>query len=313
MGPLSASARLATAGVILIGLGTSTLVYLAVTRPSADSHTALAVPTSSVGDEPTDDVLSPGDGSTATAAPTFGTVLLDAPSATVAWRVTNDPAASSGSPSGACNGFRHPSSASMTGDGGATWTGVELPFQRVVQVRAAGADAVSVVGSDGDCTAGYASSDDGGATWTKGPVPTDIWYVDAADFTAIRIGAASSRPCPGRVLQLSAQSPTRAAVLCDDTTVHATANAGRTWSVTTSAPGTVAIADDGDQWLAAVRGVSGCTGLAVQVVGDAAPSGCAHIGASGAATLDVPDGITVWMATPATSAVSSDSGVTWPY
>jgi len=313
MGPVSASARLATAGVILIGLGTSTLVYLAVTRPDPAPRSTITQPTAPADDEPTDEVVSPGATPTSIAAPTFGGVLLDAVSATVAWRVTNDAAASAANAPAACTGFRHPSSASMTGDGGATWTGIELPFERVVQVRADGAAALSVIGSDGDCTANFASSTDGGATWTKGPVPTDIWYVDATDFAAVHIGSASSRPCPGQVLQLSAQSPKGAAVLCADNSVHATGNGGKTWSAAAAPARTVAIAADGDKWLVAVRGGGGCVGLTVAELSAKASGGCVGIGAAGPAALDVPDPKTVWAATPATSAVSVDAGANWPY
>ncbi|MDQ1703536.1 MAG: hypothetical protein QOF57_2788, partial [Frankiaceae bacterium] len=114
MGPVSASARLATAGVILIGLGTSTLVYLAVTRPAPVSSSTITGPTAPA-DDPQGETLPNGGTPTAIpVAPTFGEVLLDAVSDTVAWRVTNDAGTPTSTAGAACNGFRHPSSASMT-------------------------------------------------------------------------------------------------------------------------------------------------------------------------------------------------------
>ena len=308
MAPVKTSTRLATAGVVLIALGTLTLVYLAFHRPAAAVIAPAPGATGAIADLP-EDSFAP----TATTTPSttvYGEVLLDAVSASVAWRVTND-AGARPSGSGACTAFRHPSSGSMTSDGGATWTGVELPFVRVMQVRAVSADAVGVIGSDGDCAADYASTSDGGATWTKAQLPADFWYVDATTSRAVHLGAAATTPCPTAVRQLSTQSATRAAVLCDDGSVRVTTDGAKTWADTGASKGPVALAALGDAWLIASRGAAGCGGLSIEEAGGKA-RGCVGIGAGGPVTLDSPDAQTLWAVTPGTSAVSSDAGVTWP-
>ena len=307
MAPAKTSTRLATTGVVLIALGTLTLVYLAVHRPVAAVAGPAPGATGAVAELP-DDSFAPTETATPL-MPVYGEVLLDAVSASVAWRVTNDAGTETGGP-GACTAFRHPSSASMTSDGGATWTGIELPFVRVMQVRAASADAVGVIGSDGDCSAGFASTADGGATWTKGPLPNDFWYVDATHFKAVHLGTLTTTPCPTVVRQLSAQTATRAAVLCDDGSARATTDAGKTWAETGAPKGAVALTATSDTPLLAMRGGAGCPGLSI-VASGGKPRGCVGIGANGTAALDSTDSHTVWAATPGTSAVSTDGGVTW--
>ncbi|WP_157432296.1 hypothetical protein [Agromyces italicus] len=215
-----------------------------------------------------------------------------------------------------------PTTIEVTEDGGANWEAFEAPGVSAVQRIVPGGDAfIGLIGLAAEgCAPQYERTFTGGEAWE--PAPDELvasWYVDPADRAVVHSPAGDvAAPC-GVVVQLAAIDETSAAVLCDDATVHATADAGASWGAAVPVSGAVAITAGGAGYRVAVANVDGCAGA--QLVELAADGGSLAAGAGGAclessvsaggvAVASGDDG-SVWMWVGDVLARSDDGGGSW--
>jgi len=263
-------------------------------------------------DEPT---VEPSDPESPLATPTESTPepppsavplgrLIDASSATEAWRLTK----------GACPDGG--GSVQRTSDGGATWDDVDTGAEAFVRLRARGpADAFVVAVTGEGCEPAFLATSDG-ETWGELPGSLDdAWYIEPADATAVHSPAgAMAGPCEGPVVDLAGVTSTRAGALCDDGRVFTTDDGAASWAVRVAVPGAVALTDAGDGYLVGVLAAAGCPGVQVVAAGEgtAEALGCSSAAAEPGSVDVAAVGESVWVWAGDAVQVSTDGGRTWP-
>lgn len=226
-------------------------------------------------------------------------------STSVAWRIGV----------GSCD--KGGASVSVTGDGGKTWQPATAPLSTILRLKAVNTASAFVIGAESACAPTYASTGNGGATWSTGGPLDRAWYRDPAKPAVVHApGPATSTPC-GRsdVLDLAVVSYSQARVLCAGGTVRSTADAGASWSSAGTVRGAVALAvppATPSRTYLAVLGQAGCGGVVIERLGGQATS-CAPAPATpapGTVALAVVDG-GGWLTVGERTLRSTDSLSTW--
>ncbi|MFB6609731.1 hypothetical protein ACFCVO_05400 [Agromyces sp. NPDC056379] len=215
-----------------------------------------------------------------------------------------------------------PTSIEVTADGGATWEAFTADRIAAVQRITVGADAfIGMLGLAVEgCTPTFERSFVGGAAWEAAPgEAASSWYVDASNRGVLHTPTGDrSAPCAAAV-QIAVVDQLAAGVLCDDGTLHATADAGVNWMPPISMPGAGAIAAGGSGYLVVDLHPDECAGARLIEV-SIAVGGLSH-GAAGAcltataaagevAISTAADG-TTWLWAGDALGRTDDGGTTW--
>lgn len=214
-----------------------------------------------------------------------------------------------------------PSTIEVTDDAGATWEPFDAPTVSAVQrVNADSGAFVSLIGvATEGCAPTYERSYTGGEAWEAADNELGAsWYVDPANRAGI-LSPAGNRAAPcAAVVQIAVIDENGAAVLCDDATVHATADGGAGWLPSVSVPGASAIGAGGAGYQVAVLNQNGCIGaqlveLALTESGlTPGAAGACLPATAGAADVAVAAGENVtWLWAGDALARTEDGGATW--
>lgn len=207
----------------------------------------------------------------------------------------------------------------VSDDAGATWLPAETATVAGVRVLDVGSDAfVAAVGADvAGCAAAYERSYTDGAAWEAAPDELGaFWFVDPADAAVVHVpgGETIASPCP--VVQLAGGDDDSAAVLCTDSTVVASDDAGATWSEPVTVAGARALAGGDAGYVVAVSGGEDCAG--VQVIDMTVAEGAVTAGSAGACFGESAGAVAVaaaegatWVWSDDAIGVSGDLGETW--
>lgn len=151
-----------------------------------------------------------------------------------------------------------------------------------------------------------------GAEWETSPAAIDVAFLDPNRPNAVSNGfGAIVTPCT-TVAQVASNSLDRVAVLCDDTTLHATTDGGVEWSEFGSYPEGAGLTTLDNSYAVFRTGVAGCDGVAVILLGEDANSAarCADVGAVNAvAAASVGTRLILWADDTVIS--SLDRGESW--
>ena len=210
----------------------------------------------------------------------------------------------------------------VTADGGATWSPAEPSTLATVQSIVQGADAfIGMIGLGIEgCAPAYERSFTDGAAWEDAPNELGAsWYLDPADRASLHSPTGTvTAPCAVAV-QVAALDDASAAVLCEDATVHGTADGGASWGDPVAVPGASAISVGGSGYRVAVINANACVGTqlaemtaegAVLEVGT--PGTClAATVAMGEVVLATGDDGATWVWAGDVVARSQDGGVSW--
>ncbi|MEV1130048.1 hypothetical protein [Agromyces sp. NPDC049794] len=214
-----------------------------------------------------------------------------------------------------------PSSIEFTSNAGATWEASATTVSSVQRITTGADSFVALIGLAAEgCAPTYERSFTGGAEWE--PAPDELaasWFVDPANRAVVHAPAGDrAAPC-ATVVQLAVVDENSAALLCDDSSVHATVDAGASWLPPASVPGVAAIGVGADGYRVAVINQNGCVGGQLIGIGVAAAGlalgsagGClpATVGPGEAALSSADDG-TTWLWAGDALARSQDGGATW--
>lgn len=204
-------------------------------------------------------------------------------------------------------------------DGGATWQGTDLAGRtdssRALTLTAGAPDFVQLVTLRAqDCAAQYVRSFVGGIDWEVFDSELAVtWYFDPARPTVVHTPQ-GERAAPCTAVSLAATRE-RAAVLCTDSTVVTTADAGATWGAPASVPNVAAIAVSPNGYRIAVLNTDGCAGIQLGELVDGSITGfgdCLPVTTSQAdvALTTAGDGTTFVWAGDVFSG-SPNGGATW--
>jgi hypothetical protein len=252
-----------------------------------------------------------------TAAPAVPTVvpsrILTALNATTAWRATT----------GEC-----PTAAARpeaTSDSGSTWS--ETDATADVQVTAlqsltvVSESLIELVGlSAADCSAQFVRSFVAGDDYSNAPdLLGEQWYVDPIDRASVHTptGVAVA-PCDS-VVALAPRTDAESAVLCAESQVFSTRDAGLTWSAPTAIVGAVNLAVTQMGYVIAAVGLPECEGVQLIALSTepatATPTGCLPVEApaetmQGNVAISEAAG-TVWVWAGDSVMRSIDRGTSW--
>ncbi|WP_210480592.1 hypothetical protein [Naasia sp. SYSU D00948] len=312
--PASVSRRRSIAALLALAAGaavTAVLVIAALLRTEVPHEPAYAqvIPESVASSSPEPAPSAPPVLPASPASP-IGTRVLSATDGTTAWR----------SGGGACPGDA--AVLEVTRDGGRTWeshdVGTATGSSGVLRLEASSEDLTYLVaGSAGDgCAPQYV------ATYTSGQefeVFTDrtvsTWFVDPADPLVLHTSA-GAKPAPCSAVAVAPRNAADAAVLCADSTVWRTSDAGSTWDGGIAVEGAVSIDDSGPGYVLGATGRADCAGVQVLALDPAAGAGPA---VSGCLPSDAPVGEVaiaavgdwVWLWAGDAVTVSAYGGRTW--
>ena len=269
-----------------------------VTLPS-DTGSPAAPETPEASPEPTADAA-------AVVAPAR---LLSAVDSRTAWRSSR----------GACPAGEAPV-LERTDDGGTTWRSVQIGTDQPAaldRVQAQDAATVFVVGATaGTCEPVFAQTFTSGEAFRTYPDRLAAsWYVAAAyPATVHSPSGAFAAPC-AVVTSLAVTDDSRAAVLCADGQLRATADGAATWGAAVPAPGVVDLTASSTGYLLAGTGGS-CEGVAVSswaaTGGVLTDVGCASGAAPAAGQLAVAARAgSAWLWSGDDVLVSTDGGASW--
>jgi hypothetical protein len=272
-------------------------------RPSAAEQT----PTPSATSTPDADAASAS--SVTAAAPTR---LLSALDDEVAWRATT----------GRCPDAT--ATPELTTDGGSTWKSTDITastdvraLQRIVVSTADTASFIGATGEecDPEFVRTFVAGDDFAenrdqldSTWYLSPVGSDSVHAPDGDVAA---------PC-GNAVVVAPLDGDRAAVLCDDSSLHVTTDVGETWTPVVDTDGAVALTEAEDGFLVALVGAPECDGAQLAVFDvDATRTDISCV----ESPLDAPDLATavaidwnadaIWAWVDERLLISTDGGNTW--
>jgi hypothetical protein len=213
---------------------------------------------------------------TPTAAPPSvvvpSTRILSALDGSTAWRATT----------GECPAA--PASPEVTRDSGAAWqetdATAEVGISALQKLTVVSDSQIELVGlSSVDCAPQFARSFVDGDDYSMAPnLLDDQWYVDPADRAAVQTPFGSvSAPCES-VVALAARTDTESAVLCADTQIFSTQDAGGTWSNSVTIGGAVNLAVTEMGYVIATVGLPECAGVQLIALSvnptTATPTGC---------------------------------------
>lgn len=205
-------------------------------------------------------------------ATALGQYVMAAVDGSTAWRMAT----------GACPAG--PAIAERTVDGGANWQSSDASLATgitaVQRLIASSADQVALIGyrSDG-CAPTLVRTFVGGEEYSAADNElAAAWYVPADDRASVHAPQTGfvAAPCSS-VVAITAASNTVAAVLCADSTVHATVDGGASFTGGVAVAGAQAVTASGDGWAVAVLGVPDCAGVAIAQL-DAAAAGSTLVG-----------------------------------
>ncbi|TFC33849.1 hypothetical protein [Cryobacterium sp. TMT2-14] len=217
-----------------------------------------------------------------------------------------------------------PASPELTTDGGATWKTTDATGPANVtalqRLMVTSASVIEMVGlTETDCAPEFVKTYVGGDNYSSYPDKINgAWYVDPADRATVHspVGDAKA-PCDA-VVTLAVRDDESAAALCADGLVFATADAARTWSEPSRAPGVMNLAAAEGGYLAAAVGTVECDGVQLLMLTAAlapSPFGCYPSTASPAklsgnvTVSETAD--TMWLWAGDSLARSADGGATW--
>ncbi|RWZ46608.1 hypothetical protein ELQ90_14325 [Labedella phragmitis] len=279
-------------------------------RPSASSESTSTPSATPATDEDADADEDVEVASSITAA--APTRLLSALDDQVAWRATT----------GSCPDA--PAMPQLTTDGGATWKSTDITASTDVRalqrILVTSADTASFIGATGEeCdpefVRTFVAGDDFAenteqldGTWHLSPVGSDTVHAPGGDVAA---------PCESAVV-VSPLDDARAAVLCDDSSLHVTTDAGETWTRIDDTDGAVALTESEEGFLVALVGTSECDGARLAAFdsdGARTDVGCVQspLGASELATATAIDWTAdaIWAWVDDRLLISTDGGNTW--
>ena len=245
---------------------------------------------------------------TATVTPTR---LLTALDALTAWRAST----------GACPATS--ADPELTTDSGATWesfnASIETDASSILMMNVVDDTEVSLVTLDlADCAPQLVSTFVAGNQWKAYPERASAeWYVDPATPNTVHSPSGdAAAPCAA-VASLAETNKSSAAVLCTDSTIFTTQDAGETWSAPTSVPGAAALAATTDGYQIAVANPAGCVGVSLVKVSeddrlDATVRAClTGVVNPGETAVSVAEDGTIWLWAGDAFARSTDGGASW--
>lgn len=208
-----------------------------------------------------------------------------------------------------------------THDGGASWSAVDLGAYGAVSSPAriiSGNDGyLSVAAQNGDDCASIVvlQSYSYGSDWEFVPDGSAVtWHISPADPSVVNVPGVGGVQAPCEAARLSTSSLTSAAVLCSDTRMATTADSGANWSVSEPFLGAETITSAGEVFLLAQTGAADCEGTLVSQVSaghSVLSSTCVPIAAPGQTALAAAADGSAWLWAGEKLAKSTDSGVTW--
>lgn len=308
----------AIAGVIVLGVVTLVLVFMALQTGRADVPNKGETPgyqpvhTEQSGSGPVEGAEVPAEGesseSGSTTVPALSRVLSMQDSNVVYRAIT-----------GPC-----PETVAVvenTHDGGASWSAVDLGNYGAVSSPAriiSGSDGyLSIAAQNGDDCASMVvlQSYSHGSDWEFVPDGAAVtWHISPSDSSVINVPGVGGVQVPCEAARLSTSSPTSAAVLCSDTRMATTADSGANWSVSEPFMGAEAIASMGEVFLLAQTGDAGCDGTLVSQVSaghSVLSSACVPVVAPGQTAIAAAADGSAWLWAGEDLAKSADSGITW--
>lgn len=233
--------------------------------------------------------------------------ILVAASDTLAWRASVGDCAT-------------PATVERTTDGGATWTGLDVGVAPAVRMKATSATDVFAIGGGADCAAAFRFSDDAGDRWVNDDAElAGSWYLRPSDRAVVHGPRGEvPTPCPAGLVDLAGLDNSRAALLCTDGALHATADGGATWSPVGSVAQAIALTPAGDGYVAGALRPESCDGV-VLVPFDATGAGletqeftCAPVSdAEPGAVALAAAGDSLWLWAGDQVVISRDRGATW--
>lgn len=303
-----AIAAMAVVDVVLVGIALrSTAAAPTVDDSGATSVVATSSPSSTESSTPTTATsAAPSASSTLSVGPAPLQVEVVGVSTSVAWRIGV----------GSCD--KGGASLTVTTDGGKSWKATTAPLRTIVRAKATTSQSAFVIGAGSGCTPQYASTGDGGGSWSAPGLLSRAWYRDPARPTVLRApGPSTSAPC-GRadIIDLAVVSFSRARVLCAGGSVRSTTDTGASWSDSGRVRGAVALSVPSatpSTTYVAVLGAAGCVGVQIQRVGQTGATSCAASATpdqAGQVALSVVDG-GGWLTLGTRTLRSTDRLATW--
>lgn len=248
---------------------------------------------------PTPSATATGD---ATGQASAGRRLLSAVSASEAWRASG----------GECSGSK--ATLEHTIDAGATWTPITLgeDVGTVLALRAESNSVSVLVGIGDGCEPTVRTSADDGATWSAG-TPGGAGAGFTNDNLVLSTGTVTS-PCANPTDAFEGKFTT--VVVCKD--VVQWRSGTRAW-VPVPVPGVRSIADDGNAYLIAEVGASGCKGVQiaslpavnVTTATKTTPVGCAAGAGRDGSIVIARNSQSVWLWSGNDVLTSASGGTSW--
>lgn len=291
------------AGITALVIADVVLVALAL------SSTRAPVPTAAAGVAPPVSVPTPSP--TAAQMPEPASVPADVAPLSAVLGAVDDEVAYRGT-TGPC-----PDAAAqveVTVDAGATWNpAVPADARSIQSIAASSPEDVTIIAADpASCAPSAHRSFVQGADWAVADDLGSRWHLDGS--TVVAPGGRVSTPC-STAIQVAPRSATEAAVLCDDSTLTASSDAGANWSEPTAVPAAASVTSGADGYHVAVVDGDGCDGVQVVSLSTdlqaGAPGACIESTAGPGATVVSAAGRVLWLWSGDVVARSTDGGATW--
>lgn len=210
----------------------------------------------------------------------------------------------------------------VTADGGASWVPYDLaPYNTVSAVQRIfsgedGAAGVVTLNAENCAESLLLETVSLGDEWQTNPAGTDsLWMLDPADSSVLRVPNANSVQLPCAGARLAVGTETSVAVLCENTAVATSSDAGANWRMSEPFPGAAAITGIGQTYYLAQTGQPDCDGTLVLALGpDLVPtvSSCVLGGGSPSETaISAATGGSLWLWRGDQVVKSLDGGANW--
>lgn len=202
-------------------------------------------------------------------------------------------------------------------DSGASWQSGSLAGEettRLLQFDGSAAELDRLAALNGSCESYVLRSFIGGTDWEPAPTAESAWFIDPNDANLVHspTGATTTLPCSAVAL---ASVGDRGIVLCSNSSVTTSTDAGAQWSAPVAVPNGVSVGASADQFLVASGGEAECAGVRTRTFDGAAfgaPGACVS-GADGRdgqiALAGGADGWYLWVADAFVR--SGDTGGSW--